>query len=562
MFFSLNKKFIYTISAFFILISVIFLYAFYLINLSKIQEEQKNTISRNQQYVEMLYENISLRKELAQIVRQNSNIQPSSKLQELIKANQLNAQQEQISQERKRTEDMLQSYNDRYQALEESVNIALISTLLFFLAMLVLWLLVKIWVLAPIDKLSAVSRLVADGDYTSRLQHSSKEYFKDEFDNLINTFNQMLESIENSIKEIHRTEFFLQSIIDAIPDGIRVLKEDGTIIIANKEYHRQINNTSNCIGQKCYASSQLQDYQCPLSQFTCPLEALKNKPDGTLKFIQQFAAYPDRPLSVNAATMALKNDKQHTTTYIVESIRDLSEDIRFSHQQKLSSLGFLSTSVAHEMKNHLGSIRMIIEGLLKKYHRQPANDEEKTYLELIDKQLTECINVPERLLKLAQFSPEEQLPYIINDSIQDIVSILDYEAKNNGTTINYHAPKTKLTSLGNAADFKMVILNLMQNALKAMPQGGEIKITLKKDKANNQAEIRIQDNGSGIEADKLPHIFEPFYSQGISTKASGTGLGLAIAKSIIEKQKGTISVTSTVGIGTCFSIKIPLNNEK
>ena len=106
MFFSLNKKFIYTISAFFILISVIFLYAFYLINLSKIQEEQKNTISRNQQYVEMLYENISLRKELAQIVRQNSNIQPSSKLQELIEANQLNAQQEQISQERKHQKEL------------------------------------------------------------------------------------------------------------------------------------------------------------------------------------------------------------------------------------------------------------------------------------------------------------------------------------------------------------------------------------------------------------------------------------------------------------------------
>ena len=71
------------------------------------------------------------------------------------------------------------------------------------------------------------------------------------------TFNDMLDNIENAIKEIHKTESFLQSIIDSIPDGIRVLDENGTIIIANKEYYRQINSCSNCIGQKCYASSQI-----------------------------------------------------------------------------------------------------------------------------------------------------------------------------------------------------------------------------------------------------------------------------------------------------------------
>ena len=561
MFFSLNKKFIYTISVFFIFISVIFLYAFYILNLSKIQEEQKNTISRNQQYIEMLYENINLRKELVQIGKQNPAIKFSTKIKELTQSAQLNAQQEQISQERQRAEEALKNYNERYQALEESFNIAIISTLLFLLAMIVLWLLIKIWVLAPIDKLSSVSRLVAHGDYSRRLEHTSKEYFKDEFDNLIKTFNQMLDNIESSIKEIHRTEFFLQSIIDTIPDGIRVLKEDGTIIIANKEYHRQINDDTNCIGQKCYISSQHQNFPCPLSQFTCPLKVLKAQQD-TLKFIQQFAAYPNRPLSINAATMTIKDDKHHIQKYIVESIRDLSEDIRFSHQQKLASLGFLSTSVAHEMKNHLGSIRMIIEGLLKKYHNTETHSEEKNYLELINKQLTECINVPERLLKLAQFAPDEQKSYILNDCIQDIISILDYEAKNNGTIINYHPTKSKLKCLGNDADFKMVILNLMQNALKAMPQGGEINIDLSKDKTSNSAKISIKDTGTGIEPEKLPHIFEPFYSQGHSVKTRGTGLGLAIVKSIIEKQKGEISVTSTLGVGSCFTIKIPLNIEK
>ena len=560
MFFSLNKKFIYTISLFFIIISVIFLYAFYVINLSKTQEEQKSVISRNQQYIEILYEHITLRKELASLEANYPQIRFSKKLKELTKSTQLNAKQEQISQERQRADAVIKNYNERYETLEESFRIILISTLLFFLAMIVLWLLIKLWVLTPIEKLYEASNQVAKGEYGSRIHQDTKHCTYDEFDNLIATFNQMLESIENSIAEIHRAEFFLQSIIDAIPDGIRVLKEDGTIILANKEYYRQIQSSQNCIGQKCYHSSQKQDYPCSLSQFTCPLAILKEGKTSNLKFIQQFAAFPNHPLSINAAYMMFRHNKEAPQKYIVESIRDLSEDIRFSHQQKVASLGFLSTSVAHEMKNHLGSIRMILEGLINKYHTQESD--EKSYLELIHKQLIECILVPERLLKLAQFTPNEQEPYSINEGIQDIISILDYETKNNGITIKFKNTRKKLTALGNASDFKMVILNLMQNAIKAMPQGGEIAIHLAEDKAQNQAQIAISDTGIGIEKDKLSHIFEPFYSQGHATQHTGTGLGLAIVKSIIEKQNGTISVTSTPGVGTCFTIKIPLQNKK
>ena len=254
MFFSLNKKFIYTISLFFIIISAIFLYTFYTVNLAQIQEKQKSIVSRNQQYIEILYENIMLRKELAAISEKKPEIIFSPQIKTLTQNAQLNATQKQISQERQRSDEIIKSYNERYQSLEESFRIVLISTILFFLAMIVLWLLIKLWVLLPIEKLSQVSKLVAQGDYTSRISPNKYSFIQDEFDNLIKTFNQMLESIENSIREIHRTEFFLQSIIDAIPDGIRVLTKDGTIIIANKEYYKQINSADNCIGQKCYHS--------------------------------------------------------------------------------------------------------------------------------------------------------------------------------------------------------------------------------------------------------------------------------------------------------------------
>ena len=106
----------------------------------------------------------------------------------------------------------------------------------------------------------------------------------------------------------------------------------------------------------------------------------------------------------------------------------------------------------------------------------------------------------------------------------------------------------------------MIMLNLAQNALKAMPSGGDLYISATKDK--NNVIIEIKDTGIGIEREKLGHIFEPFYSDGTTSRHKGTGLGLAIVKSLIDKHKGTISVSSEVKKGTSFIIKFPKNKKK
>ena len=562
MFFSLNKKFIYTISTFFLFTSLIFSYSFYLINIDKLQEQQKTATLRNQQYMKQIIENASLRKALLEIKHQNPELLQNPEIKQLITDKLQNISQDQISQEHKKIEEIKKSYDARYKAMTDSVKIISISAILFCLSLLVLWLLINIWVLAPIEKLSQISHKIWAGNYTCRLKLSKKSIFSDEFDNLMHTFNNMLDNIENSIKEIHKTESFLQSIIDTIPDGIRVMDDTGTIIIANKEYYHQINSCTSCIGQKCYASSQNRDMPCPHSMFTCPLHEIKEKQAENVKFIQQFASYPNRHLSVNAAPLFIKDKGSKTRHYIVEAIRDLSEDIRFSHQQKLSSLGFLATAVAHEMKNHLGSIRMITEGLLNKYYsNKPEDNEEKQYLTLINRQLTECINVPERLLKMAHFSPEEENEFSATTSIRDVIQLLDYEAKRNGINIDFQHPKKDITLFGNEADFKMMIINLLQNSLKAMSDNDKQSIKLSRP-TDCRAKIEIKDNGCGINPDKLPHIFEPFYTQENSPQQNGTGLGLAIVKSIVENFQGTISVKSKPGIETCFTIKIPRNSEK
>ena len=101
----------------------------------------------------------------------------------------------------------------------------------------------------------------------------------------------------------------------------------------------------------------------------------------------------------------------------------------------------------------------------------------------------------------------------------------------------------------------MILLNLAQNAIKAMPSGGELIFTTDKDR--NYVIIQVKDTGVGIEEEKINHIFEPFYSEGNLNRLKGTGLGLAIVKSLVDKYKGTISVSSIIKEGTTFTLKFP-----
>ena len=100
--------------------------------------------------------------------------------------------------------------------------------------------------------------------------------------------------------------------------------------------------------------------------------------------------------------------------------------------------------------------------------------------------------------------------------------------------------------------FIRVLCNLIKNAREAMPTGGII--TFGTDKIGNEVVIRISDTGTGIPADLLPKIFEPFVTHG---KSNGTGLGMAIAKSVVDAHRGQISVSSVLGSGTSIAIKLP-----
>ncbi len=553
MFVSLNRKIIYSILLLFLATSIIFVYTFYLIYGSKIQEEQINNIQRNQQYIDLLYRNINMSKELRQIIIKH----PKITIDENIRKNIVILQSEeerlnQLASEQKKITEIIESYDQRYRTIQESLKIFGISSILIVLAIIVLGLLITRWILNPINKISAVATEVSKGTLSIRIPQDRRSKFTDELDYLTAIFNTMLDNLQNVISEIRDKEAFQQALIDSIPDGIRVIDKNYNIIAANKAYYHQVGAAQkNC--RKCYEASLKSNAPCPTETIHCPLNDILRNNKSNVKVVQQFCAFPQRHLSINAAPLLYNNKKQ----YIVESIRDLSEDINFSHQQKLSSLSFLSTSIAHEIKNHLGALRMILEHLLDKFYAQKDdNSEEKKNLLLIYNELINCIDIPKRLLKLTRSSQNQSAPINVTDSINDVIGLLDFEIKSKGINIEFIQPPEEVLIKGDDADFKMVIINIVQNALKAMESNGILTISVKVDKSRH-INISFSDNGIGIAPENINRIFDPFFSDGHDSAKKGTGLGLSIAKSIVEKSGGRIKVSSTLGAGSCFTLSFP-----
>ena len=180
---------------------------------------------------------------------------------------------------------------------------------------------------------------------------------------------------------------------------------------------------------------------------------------------------------------------------------------------------------------------------------------------MIHSELVHTVEVPERLLKLTRGYGATETEIDCAACITDVLELLDFEAKSKGIEIIFHAPKKACFIKGNETDFKIAVINIILNAIKAMPDKGTLTIKITSSKATG-IQISFADTGIGISKANLQNIFAPFFSEGHQNKNNkGSGLGLAITKSIIEKSGGTITVESTLGKGSCFTFCFPENKK-
>ncbi|MGQ3684392.1 MAG: ATP-binding protein [Candidatus Loosdrechtia sp.] len=218
--------------------------------------------------------------------------------------------------------------------------------------------------------------------------------------------------------------------------------------------------------------------------------------------------------------------------------------------EKLSSLGRLSTSVAHEVKNPLSSIKAIVQVMREDMKKNDPIQEDLTIiLDEIDR-LTKVVN---QLLQFAKPGSEIKTSIKLKDVIFSTLIVLNHEAKQNKIAINHQIPDDLPAISADEGALKEIFFNVLHNAIQAMPLGGEILISASYLDRNHIIRVTIADTGPGIPQESLKKIFEPFYT----TKQTGTGLGLSIVKKILEDMEATIHAESN-GNGALFVIHFPV----
>jgi PAS domain S-box-containing protein len=418
------------------------------------------------------------------------------------------------------------------------------------LLLTLLWRLLSRRVLEPVARLSEASAAIEGGQLDRRVAIGGD----DELARLGGRFNRMAERLAEQMARIRAHETYLQEVLDGLPDGVRVIRvADKAIVLANRAYCAQLGrDRTDVVGRTCHDSSHGREQPCVATLVSCPLQECPAHGDR-LKATHRHRRADGSlfPVEIHAARVDIDG-----AAYLVESIRDLAEAARVSHEQRLSELGLLAAGVAHEIHNPLASIRLGVQGLSREI-REGRHDpmQVSDYLGLIDGEIDNCIVVTRRLLLLSRAPPSRRQLIDVGAAVDDTLRLLDFDARKRGIEQQLERPDTPIHVLADDGELRMVLLNLLQNAHHAMPRGG--RLTARVGVEAGEAVIEITDDGMGIPQEILPQIFDPFFSRR-GDGEPGTGLGLTIVKNIVERFGGRVTVDSPPGQGTRFTIHLAL----
>jgi two-component system NtrC family sensor kinase len=250
------------------------------------------------------------------------------------------------------------------------------------------------------------------------------------------------------------------------------------------------------------------------------------------------------------AGLALQN------AWLYKDLQERMLDLREAQSQlvqsaKMAAVGQLAAGVAHELNNPLTSVLGFAELLM--WQAKPG-DPDWQDLNAITEEARRARNIVRNLLDFARQSESSPEPNDVNDLLTQTLALLRRQLVSEDVELveQYASdlPPLMLSTNG----IKQIFLNLVSNALQAMPQGGTLTVTT--ELLGDEVAARIADTGTGIPDEKLPHIFEPFFTT--KPVGQGTGLGLSVSLGIAQDHGGRITVQSRVGEGTVFTVWLPI----
>lgn len=401
----------------------------------------------------------------------------------------------------------------------------------------------------PILRIARVSKLIGAGDFSAQLDVRRR----DELGALAQSINAMGLSLKEFVTSIESQRNRLEVILNSTEESILAIDSHGTITIANKASTELAGRRMDAIVGKPIAD--IFTWNRDVQPVTIDYQA-----HGTNAYRDlQFTDSAGITHYVELIVARIGEDEAEETTQTIVTIHDQTK----SRELENMKLDFVSMA-AHELRTPLAAIRGYLELISYKGGRGLAEADQ--YLKQALKSTGELGGLINNLLDVTRI---ERGTLTVTLERVDLAATLDqavkdasFSAEDKHIRLSYDGPEGEQLVAADPIALREVINNLLTNAIKYTEPNGQVDVALHK--KSNHYEISFKDTGIGIPRQALPNLFTKFYrvKGGLNSGSTGTGLGLYIAKSMIERQDGTIRVESVEGVGSEFTFTIPLLNEK
>jgi signal transduction histidine kinase len=264
----------------------------------------------------------------------------------------------------------------------------------------------------------------------------------------------------------------------------------------------------------------------------------------------------DRVEKEEKAHVELNIAHQELSTY-VQQLKESQDQL--IQAEKLTSLGQMAASIAHEINNPLAGVLVYTQLLSKKVTGDAFNKEEALgYLSKMESEVSRCSRIIRNLLDFAR-QTQPTLRFVdINQVIEQVLAMVGHQAQLQNVEVVKEFSPSLPKVMADFDQLQQIFTNLTLNAIQAMPEGG--MLTIRSSAVDSEVRIDVQDTGCGISKENMGKLFTPFFTT--KAKGKGVGLGLAVVHGIIERHKGRIKVQSEVGKGTTFSVYLGGHNDE
>jgi PAS domain S-box-containing protein len=359
------------------------------------------------------------------------------------------------------------------------------------------------------------------------------------------------QNYRSTTQTFERVKTLMRNVLDSIPTGVLTLDSEGVVTSLNSAAERLLGVRASMV-----VGRPLEDALQRAAELAAWVRAALRGQGLFQESDLSVSSGEGRRLIVRVSAAELR-DESNRSDGLVVLLRDVTEvsrlELQLRRADKLAALGTLAAGVAHEVKNPLHALSLNLHLLVQELGApQPSKGELEDYLGILRSEIERIHHIVENFLRFSKPSIPEVKPLDLNALVERVLSLVAFEAAGHRVGIQTEFDPELDPIAGDEGQLAQVVLNLVINALQAMPAGGTLTLATRRD--NGWAQLTVKDTGEGIPREVVPQIFDPYFT----TRQGGSGLGLAIAHRIVEGHHGTIDVDSKAGLGTTIVVRLPL----